>query len=63
MEAELHPVLMSLGAVGLAGICKALLMVLFTLAFLLLFYSCDLLPQLVGKLVLCEEPLPGRWGC
>lgn len=35
--AELHPVLMSLGAVGFAVICKALLMVLFTVAFLLLF--------------------------
>lgn len=37
MGAELHPVLMSLGAVGFAGICKALLMVLFTVAILLLF--------------------------
>lgn len=37
VEAELHPILMSLGAVGFAGICKALLMVLFTVAFLLLF--------------------------
>lgn len=26
---------------GFAGICKALLMVLFTVAFLLLFYACD----------------------
>lgn len=36
--AELHPVLMSLGAVGFAVICKALLMVLFTVAFLLFIH-------------------------
>ena len=52
MEAELRPILMSLGAVGFAGICKALLMVLFTAAFLLLFYSCDRSPRLLWKLVL-----------
>lgn len=52
MEAELPPSLMSLGAVGFAGICKAFLMVLFTVAFLLLFYSCDCSPHLLWKLVL-----------
>lgn len=49
MEAELRPILMSLRAVGFAGICKALLMVLFTVAFLLLFYSCDPHPISCGS--------------
>lgn len=57
IEAELQPILMSLGAVGLAGICKALLMVLLTVAFLRLFCACDLLAPSPLKAVVAEEPL------
>lgn len=42
---------------GFAGICKALLMVLFTVALLLLFYACDLSPPSPLEAGVVEELL------
>lgn len=54
---------MSLWAVGFAGICKALLMVLFTVTFLLLFLCMwSLTPISFGNWLYGCTPM-GGWGC